>query len=180
MDDLEILLENALIENRPDFVHLILEQEISLQKFLTRERLQTLYNKKKVFEPHPNELNTISKCHDFLFSKIQSSIDEPFLYYLKKKYNIHAEFITNAYIKMFLEQKFYFIDLSYLEIYENDDTDVDDNDGPFDEYHEFYLFIWCILTNRLMIAKTFWRLGKVYWTQVDLDKGERLNFCILF
>ncbi len=34
----------------------------------------------------------------------------------------------------------------------------DDENGN----EEFYLFIWCILTDRLDIARIFWRLGKVW------------------
>lgn len=42
------LLELALVENKCDFVNLILEHEIDLTKFLTVGRLQALYNNENV------------------------------------------------------------------------------------------------------------------------------------
>jgi hypothetical protein len=47
-----------------------------------------------------------------------------------------------------------------LTVYNIEDSD-DTNDSEIEEFREFYLFIWCILTNRFEIAKTFWRLGNV-------------------
>ena len=46
--ELEDLLELALLENRFQFVNLLLEQEINLKKFLTVERLKNLYNDEAV------------------------------------------------------------------------------------------------------------------------------------
>ncbi len=49
-DDLHILLESALLENKPEFIDLILEQGISLEDFLSSRILQNLYNYDNVFE----------------------------------------------------------------------------------------------------------------------------------
>ena len=38
--------------------------------------------------------------------------------------------------------------------------DFTQTDGSIDN-PEMNIFYWCILTNRIEIAKTFWRLGKV-------------------
>ncbi len=74
--------------------------------------------------------------------------------YLEKKGERRSQ-ITHARIKKFLKEHFYSINFEYLPMYNNEEKD---DDG----FHEFYLFIWCVLTNRLQIAKTFWRLGKVF------------------
>jgi hypothetical protein len=47
-EELSKLLEKALIENKPDFVKLLLENGTNLNDFLTYGRLLYLYNSKKV------------------------------------------------------------------------------------------------------------------------------------
>jgi hypothetical protein len=123
------------------------------------------------------------------FFKLKQRNKNPFSVYNKEN-NEDLE-ITNKSIKKFLKDNFGCIDFSYLTVYSHDesrsDNIIDDDDetnsdtsGTYsttsstpvytyddydgesiDEYHEFYLFIWCILTNKLEIAKSFWRLGKV-------------------
>jgi hypothetical protein len=43
-----MLLENALRDNRPDFIDLILEQGIDLQEFLSTKTLESLYKYENV------------------------------------------------------------------------------------------------------------------------------------
>ena len=45
---LENLMELALIENKPNFVELLLENGLNLKSFLTQRRLIFLYNSYKV------------------------------------------------------------------------------------------------------------------------------------
>jgi hypothetical protein len=51
------------------------------------------------------------------------------------------------------------MNFEYLPFY--DIADDDETDYVVEDFHEFYLFIWCVLTNRLEMAKVFWRLGNV-------------------
>jgi hypothetical protein len=46
--DLEDLMELALVENKPNFVELLLENGLNVKQFLTQRRLMFLYNSKKV------------------------------------------------------------------------------------------------------------------------------------
>ena len=50
VDDLNELLEVALLENKYEFVNLLLKKEIDLVKFLTNNRLKRLYNYGTVFD----------------------------------------------------------------------------------------------------------------------------------
>lgn len=47
-DELNTLMELALIEDRPEFVEILLENRINLYSFLTYKRLYFLYNSDKV------------------------------------------------------------------------------------------------------------------------------------
>ncbi len=47
-DELGKLLEIALVDNKPEFVKLIIENRVNLDSFLTYGRLYYLYNSKKV------------------------------------------------------------------------------------------------------------------------------------
>ncbi len=47
--ELNNLMEFALLENRPKFVELLLENGVNLKSFLTIKRLLFLYNSHKVF-----------------------------------------------------------------------------------------------------------------------------------
>jgi hypothetical protein len=96
---------------------------------------------------------------DELKLQVGSKKLSPFLSYLKNVYNESNACIKHSSIKKFLKNKFHFINFSHLPTYNIADNDA--NDYSFDEFHEFYLFAWCILTNRLETAKTFWRLGNV-------------------
>ncbi len=53
------LLETALVQNRPKFVDLILEQEINLRKFLSSKRLCRLYNSDKVSDCNTRALKIL-------------------------------------------------------------------------------------------------------------------------
>ena len=53
METLEDKMENALINNRVEFVDLLLEKGVSMRKFLTTDRLNNLF-----------EAVTVSTTHD--------------------------------------------------------------------------------------------------------------------
>jgi hypothetical protein len=48
MEELNILMEMALVQNKPEFVELLLENGLNLKSFLTIRRLCFLYNSNKV------------------------------------------------------------------------------------------------------------------------------------
>ncbi len=71
-----------------------------------------------------------------------------------------------------MSKHFYFINFKYLPLYDGngnheadnevEDYELNDNtDKTVDDNHEIYLFIWCILSGRIELAKTFWRHGRV-------------------
>ncbi len=47
-NQLENLMELALLENKPNFVELLLENGVNINSFLTKRRLMFLYNSLKV------------------------------------------------------------------------------------------------------------------------------------
>jgi hypothetical protein len=75
--------------------------------------------------------------------------------YMKKNSGQSSK-ITNQDIRSFLEEHFGFMNFKDLQAYDHEYCNPE-----YDQHHEFFLFIWCILTCRLEIAKIFLRLGKV-------------------
>jgi hypothetical protein len=76
-DDFDVnmysLLETALVENRPKFVDLILEQEINLRNFLSSERLYRLYNSDNVSHCNTRTLKIFVLAKFLFFFTIQVS-----------------------------------------------------------------------------------------------------------
>ncbi len=93
---------------------------------------------------------------NFSFKSQSKKNNEPFLVYSKKTGKYLSQ-VDNDSIKNFLKDQFYFLNFDLLPMYNNNEEEKTQ-----DEFKEFYLFIWCILTNRLEIAKRFWSLGKVW------------------
>jgi hypothetical protein len=50
-NQLDNLMELALIENKPNFVELLLENGLNIKSFLTERRIMFLFNTEKVFTP---------------------------------------------------------------------------------------------------------------------------------
>jgi hypothetical protein len=76
---------------------------------------------------------------------------EPFLRYLNQEKKTPISSIEQKHLDYLIEKvipdlKFSLIPEDELKIAENP---------------EMYLFFWCILTNRIQLAKIFWKFGKV-------------------
>ncbi len=120
---------------------------------------------------------------NFTFKSLDKKSMNPFSVYLKTKLDKSKSVNSNS-IREFLEKMFYFIDFNLLPMYKNEiDIETDYNYSSYGsayhdverrsslsgepdermelEFNEFYIFMWCVLTNRLEVAKIFWRLGKV-------------------
>jgi hypothetical protein len=105
---------------------------------------------------------------------------EPFFVYLQKKdRKSKYKSITHATVKEFLAREFYFINLDLLPAYSFEDDD-DASDMQIPHFHEFYLFIWCVLTNRLEIAKIFWCLGNVCLLACAVTLARRFDVFQIF
>lgn len=79
-EELSILMEMALIQNKPNFVKLLLDNGLDLKSFLTVKRLLFLYNSEKVISLiFEMKFYTIFKVH-------QISKKSPLLQLFKRKY----------------------------------------------------------------------------------------------
>ena len=126
----------ALLENNYEFANALLEKGINLEKFLTYERFERLYNSRK------GSKNT-----------------EPFSLYLTKA---NANFQENTPITIDLIKKFFrknlFDQFNPYFLPEN----ITENSKNLVKNPEHNLFIWCVLFNNVEIAKLFWCYGDVY------------------
>ncbi len=151
------LFQEALLMNKHEIVNLFLENEIDLKEFLN------------------------NSFH--LFSLYESVLNRPIHLYLQRKYK-KLDIFTRIVNKpnesdwdiISSKTKFSIIRKKYLNILQNDlfpffkitlyPERLFHSNGfskiNFIEDPEFYLFFWCILTNRLETAKLFWKLGKVF------------------
>ena len=138
-NEIQNLFENALLENKHQFVNLLLENGVEIKEFLKLYRYKNLLLDENEYQKK----------------------SEPLYYYLKKA-------IRNSKN----DDKFHFlyknIEKLRKEIFPTVNFNILPTKKPFDESMnesiqepEMFLFFWCILTNRIEIAKIFWKLGKV-------------------
>ena len=86
-------------------------------------------------------------------SQDKAKYEEPFLLYLQKKYNKIKLFIDTINVKKLNKELFPGSTFRFLPKSFNETENVIEP--------EMNLFYWSVLTNRIEIAKIFWRLGKV-------------------
>jgi hypothetical protein len=92
----------------------------------------------------------------FSKSSAKSKNKDPFLIFLQKRNKLITE-IKPDHIEFVFKEIFKGLSFSFLPETFTEKTNIN---NP-----EMNLFFWCVLSNRLEIAKTFWRLGKV---KIDL------------
>jgi hypothetical protein len=89
--------------------------------------------------------------------------DEPFLLYLEdytsKNIGFRIKFLD---VVNFMKNNFDEFDES---IFPKDDPEPGTENNPVIE-PELNLFLWAVLSNRIEIAKIFWRLGKVRFEKI--------------
>jgi hypothetical protein len=98
----------------------------------------------------------------FAKSSAKSKNKDPFLIFLQKRNKLITEIIPD-HIEFVFKEIFNGLSFSFLPETFIEQTNIN---NP-----EMNLFFWCILSNRLEIAKTFWRLGKVKIDSFDDIKG---------
>ena len=140
--EIQNLFENALKYNNYHFVNLLLENGLDLKCFLKLHRF----------------LNLLSYTDD------DKEKSEPFYFYVKESVNIsdinkRISFMINK-IEKLRTEIFPFVNFHILP-----------ENFKFEKFYKFanelidepeiFLFYWCILTNRIEIAKIFWRIGNV-------------------
>jgi hypothetical protein len=137
-NEIQNLFENALLENKHQFVNLLLENGIEIKTFLKVYRFKNL----------------------ILDENEEQKKREPLYFYLKKasKYSKIDDNFNFQYknIEKLRKEIFPTINFNLLPTIEESESM-----NEFVEEPEMYLFFWCILTNRIEIAKIFWKLGKV-------------------
>ncbi len=163
------LFEMALIDDRPDFVRLFIENEIDINRFLTYKRLYFLYNlpgkvTKSVKAPFSSiyriNKNTNSKIYftfddveTFLKSLIRDVSFVPIDYYLEgatyDKVNIEREASLNKFMAQICNSKYSFEILGFQDL-----------EQAVVRHPRANLFIWAILFNRVEIAKIFLQTTK--------------------
>lgn len=94
--------------------------------------------------------------YDYFKLKNKGKYEEPLLIWLQKKYNQYKVIVNVKDIKKLNERLFSGADFYFLPFDFNNDNY---NDCVVDP--EMNLFYWCLISNRIEIAKIFWRLGKV-------------------
>jgi len=98
---------------------------------------------------------------------------EPFLIYLSKKnlFDKTNKQIEEKHFEHLFEANFDSFDTSRLF---SSSTSLEDN--------ELRLFFWALLTNRIEIAKIFWRLGKVtlHLKKLKVDLKQKKLYLLFF
>lgn len=101
------LMEMALIQNKPEFVELLLENGVSLRKeFLTAARLFNLYNSKIVRVFFYFIFSTLF-IKEYIFKKIRTLEKKAPLFQLFDKRDSRLHPITFSDIKVALKEKFF-------------------------------------------------------------------------
>lgn len=120
------------MDNKPEFVKLLLEYGVNYRTYMTKENLFKLYNYN---------------------SSLTIRSNEPFVMYLKSKKRRSSD---NKKIEENTVIEHLKSILGYIK-----PTFFDDSRTGTLQEPELNLFFWAVLSNRLEIAKIFWRLGKV-------------------
>ncbi|GMR39815.1 hypothetical protein PMAYCL1PPCAC_10010, partial [Pristionchus mayeri] len=176
--EMQEALMYVLLHNRVDFVHLILDMGVTMQNFLTFERLEELYNA-DVGPSHT--LHTLTKRDEFTLPMIGALMEklvgrsfrsnytsEEFL----QRYNVWQ---SRAYFKVLI---CYYIHieianmrqiLSFTGVINRKKNTIDDEEEEEDTttemmfaferpFHE--LLIWAVLTKRQDLAVVMWQHGE--------------------
>ncbi|XP_067945050.1 transient receptor potential cation channel subfamily M member-like 2 [Watersipora subatra] len=127
---------DALLQNLPDFVNLLLEHGLDLKAFATSKYLKSLY------EESMKDNNRYSGFVKDLFRKTPSK---------SKGSTLKPE----DYMKNVGKMLKFILGHSYPNIYKAGET----NDNPAYEDPALHLFLWATLFNRMDLAKIFWKLS---------------------
>ncbi|CAF1036957.1 unnamed protein product [Brachionus calyciflorus] len=173
-DQLSKLLEIALIDNKPEFVQLFLENGANLNNFLTNGRLYYLYNSESIHEEFKRTPIF------YVFRDIFGLKNSNFFISFKKLRTFFKQYIFED-----SDFKFFPFDIDLLfetntdeqqqqlknhldETFSKDNKD-DLGMSGFDQKWlnksveknlELNLFIWALVFKRIDIAKIFWRIGE--------------------
>ncbi|XP_077867546.1 transient receptor potential cation channel subfamily M member-like 2 [Saccoglossus kowalevskii] len=133
-------MEEALIENKVDFVSMFLEHVVQLNKFLTISRLHALYTKVIKAEAINGRLSTIH-----ILKRLLRGTEENV--YLQAIGRLCQRLLEDEYEPLYQDDK-YVVDLS------SDNSELGSRDF---KHPNKDLLIWAVLTNRRDMAQLFWR-----------------------
>uniref|UniRef100_A0A665VTL3 Transient receptor potential cation channel, subfamily M, member 7 n=1 Tax=Echeneis naucrates TaxID=173247 RepID=A0A665VTL3_ECHNA len=172
VNSLEQAMLDALVMDRVDFVKLLIENGVSMHRFLTISRLEELYNTKQ----SPNNptllhlVRDVKQSHlppNYKITLIDVGLVIEYLMggtyrcnYTRKRFriiynNLHASFIflnmRSLYLYLFLDNK----KRSKEEIVDIDDPETRRFPYPFNE-----LLVWAVLMKRQKMSLFFWQHGE--------------------
>jgi hypothetical protein len=162
-----ILIKMALIQNKPQFIELFLENGFDLKSFLSKkETLEELFNLEIVSSKTieiKNHLNLNLFLNYFtLILKIDSEKKTPLVQIIKKQYTSKEKNnkITFKCLENFLKNIF-FEDFKPNFLPDNKiDLQIPWLPSQI-KYPEMNLFFWSLLLNRIELAQLFWKIGEV-------------------
>lgn len=162
------LLEIAIIENKPDFVELFIENNVDLVEFLTRRRLLFLYNfNKKLIEskraPIAQMLKLNQKTDNAKKRVATFDIIEKLCLKIDLENKISFNFLPakNPLEKLSDIENFNELANKYGKSEFSENRELFENFGVEETGNASQnLFFWAILHNRIEIAKIFWRVGR--------------------
>ncbi|GFS07559.1 transient receptor potential cation channel subfamily M member 3-like [Elysia marginata] len=166
---LEEFLTQALVENKVDFVKLLLNNGIIMQEYLTVGRLEHLYNSIPKHNYLYMILNTFTKSEhitlemvgDFLRSMLDRYEDDIFNKEkepTKKRFR-HTNTSHSQFSKMASSVSTIKASLSRRNQFDGDTTDAEEEPNCFKRPYK-QLLIWAVLMNRFQLAHLFWELGE--------------------
>ncbi|CAF0758789.1 unnamed protein product [Brachionus calyciflorus] len=162
---LATLMEMALIQNKPNFVELLLDNGLDIKSFLTVRRLLFLYNSQKIHQlAKKAPLFQLYKRKYLPAKNVAIITFEGIRKFLK-------EFLFEDFKPNFLKNVGNDVELSQLMIFLKNANKLESSNVTFKgmdrekfcanvPYPEKNLFVWALLMNRIDIAKIFWQLGE--------------------
>ncbi|RDD39507.1 Transient receptor potential cation channel subfamily M member 2 [Trichoplax sp. H2] len=155
--DLETAMMTALVDNRVDFVKLFIGHGLDLNEFLTKKRLEELYQSFPKFSLFNQLLNEYRRNH---------KNDQQICLYAVGKVigNLIGGGFTNPYV--FYEEEYNEQTVTGkdeadcdVQVYDSDSSDEDDDKRANREFEDPYqhIFIWAVLRNRPEMAFYLWQ-----------------------
>jgi hypothetical protein len=157
-------MEMALIQNKPEFVELLLENGLNLKSFLTVRRLYFLYNSTKI-------KSDAKKAPLFqLYKKKYSPKNGPLIITFKGILKFLKDYLFEDFNPNFLpvdleiakiEQFLHYGNKIECSDFEDKTSILGMNFGQNEiKAPELNLLLWALLLNRIDIAHLFWQIGE--------------------
>ncbi|CAL4083894.1 unnamed protein product [Meganyctiphanes norvegica] len=167
-EGLEQVMMDALVNDRIEFVKLLLEQGITMNKFLSIQRLEELYNSK---QGHSNTLR-------YIVSDVCRNVTKDYRYTLIDIGLVINQLMGGAYISRYSQKKFkniYACNINTTTYMQNNNSHsihlnkglskkASVNSDCLSKYEFEYpfseLMVWAVLTKRQQMAMLMWQHGE--------------------